>query len=200
MTDWFLGLVPQYGLWLLAVTTFLSCLALPLPASVMMMAAGGFAAAGDFLLWQAMFAALAGAVLGDQVGYWAGRRAARLLEVQRTRGPAQALLIGRAEAMMLKGGLATVFLTRWMFSALGPWVNLTAGSVKYGWLAFTLAGVVGELVWSGLYVGIGFGFAGNLAAASDMLGSYLGFIAAGTAMVILGYVLLRLLKSDAQDK
>ena len=33
MTDWLLGLVPQYGLWLLAATTFLSCLALPIPAS-----------------------------------------------------------------------------------------------------------------------------------------------------------------------
>lgn len=196
MTDWLLGLVPQYGLWLLATVTFLSCLALPLPASVMMMAAGGFAAAGDFLLWQALLAALTGAVAGDQAGYWAGRRAARLLEVQRARGPTQALLIGRAEAMMLKGGLAAVFLTRWMFSALGPWINLTAGSVKFGWLGFTLAGMVGELVWSGLYIGLGFGFAGNLAAASDLLGSYLGFIAAGTAMVILGYVLFRMLKSE----
>ena len=34
MTDWLLALVPQYGLWLLAATTFLSCLALPIPASI----------------------------------------------------------------------------------------------------------------------------------------------------------------------
>ena len=46
MTDWLLALVPQYGLWLLAATTFCSCLALPFPASILMMTAGGFVAAG----------------------------------------------------------------------------------------------------------------------------------------------------------
>ena len=62
MTDWLLALVPQYGLWLLFFVTLFSCLALPLPASIMMLTAGGFAAAGDFLLWQAVLAALAGAL------------------------------------------------------------------------------------------------------------------------------------------
>ena len=50
MTDWLLALVPQYGLWLLAATTFFSCLALPFPASIMMLTAGGFVAAGDLAL------------------------------------------------------------------------------------------------------------------------------------------------------
>ena len=59
MTDWLLALVPQYGLLLLAATTFLSCLALPLPASILMLTAGGFAAAGDLVLWQAFAAATA---------------------------------------------------------------------------------------------------------------------------------------------
>ena len=41
MTDWLLALVPQYGLWLLFFVTLFSCLALPLPASIMMLTAGG---------------------------------------------------------------------------------------------------------------------------------------------------------------
>jgi len=73
MTAWLLALVPQYGLWLLAATTFLSCLALPFPASILMLTAGGFAAAGDLVLWQAFLAAAAGGIAGDQLGYWAGR-------------------------------------------------------------------------------------------------------------------------------
>ena len=67
MTDWLLGLVPQYGLWLLAATTFFSCLALPFPASILMLTAGGFAAAGDLVLWQAFLAAAAGGVAGLQI-------------------------------------------------------------------------------------------------------------------------------------
>ena len=73
MTDWLLALVPQYGLWLLAGVTFLSCLALPIPASILMLTAGGFAAAGDFDLWQALGASCCGAILGDQLGYGLGR-------------------------------------------------------------------------------------------------------------------------------
>lgn len=66
-------------------------------------------------------------------------------------------------------------------------VNLTAGSTGYGWPRFTTAGVSGEAVWAGLYVGAGYAFAGNVAAASQMLGSVLGVVAGASAVVILGY-------------
>jgi membrane-associated protein len=64
MTETILALVPVYGLALIALATFLSCLALPIPSSLIMLSAGGFGAAGDLVLWQAGAAALAGAVAG----------------------------------------------------------------------------------------------------------------------------------------
>ena len=73
MIDALLAAVPTHGVWLVAAVTFLSCLALPMPASLVMLTAGGFAAAGDLDLWQVLGAALLGAVLGDQLGYWAAR-------------------------------------------------------------------------------------------------------------------------------
>lgn len=196
MTDWLLALVPQYGLWLLFFVTLFSCLALPLPASIMMLTAGGFAAAGDFLLWQAVLAAVAGAVIGDQIGYWAGRGAGRQIAERRKQYPTQDGLISKAERMMAKGGFVSIFLTRWLFSAVGPYVNVTAGSLKVTWITFTIAGIAGELVWSGLYVGLGYGFGGNLDAASDLLGSILGFVGAAVAVVVLGYLLFKLMKAE----
>ena len=187
MTDWLLGLVPQYGLWLLAATTFLSCLALPFPASILMLTAGGFAAAGELSLTQALFAAAAGGIAGDQLGYWAGRGfGARVLGRLR-KDPGRDRLIARADAMMDRRGVVAVFLSRWLVSPLGPWVNLVAGSTGYGWLRFSVAGVAGESVWAGLYVGTGYGFAGNIEAASDMLGSLLGMIGGAGAVLALGY-------------
>ena len=193
MTDWLLALVPQYGLWLLLGTTFLSCLALPIPASVLMLTAGGFVAAGDLVLWQAFSAAALGGVLGDQTGYWAGRRLGAT--VMAARDPARDALLQRAQAMLDRGGFVAIFLTRWLFSPLGPWVNLLTGSARYRALPFALASVAGESVWAGLYIGAGYGFAGNLTAASDMLGSALGLIAAGTALILLGIWLRAALKS-----
>jgi membrane-associated protein len=187
MTAWLLALVPQYGLWLLAATTFLSCLALPFPASILMLTAGGFAAAGDLVLWQAFMAAAAGGIAGDQLGYWAGRGLGASLLTRLRKDPARDKLLARADALMDRRGVLAVFLSRWLLSPLGPWVNLIAGSTSYGWLRFSLAGVAGESVWAGLYVGAGYGFGGNVEAASEMLGSVLGLVGAVGAVVVLGY-------------
>jgi membrane-associated protein len=196
MTDWLLALIPQYGLWLLAATTFCSCLALPFPASILMMTAGGFVAAGDLALVPTFLAAAGGGIAGDQLGFWAGRWVGTPLLARVRRDPARGKLMDRAVVMLEKRGVVAVFLTRWLFSPLGPWVNLITGSTGYGWHKFTLAGVAGEAVWAGLYVGMGYGFAGNITAASDMLGSILGMLAGGAAVVILGMVLRNALRAQ----
>jgi membrane-associated protein len=198
MTDWLLALVPSYGLWLLAAVTFCSCLALPIPASILMLAAGGFVAAGDLELFATLGAAAAGGIAGDQLGFWAGRWLGAPVLARLRRDPAREKLLGRAVAMMDQRGAIGVFLTRWLFSPLGPWVNLTAGSTGFGWRRFTLAGIAGEAVWAGLYVGMGYGFAGNIEAASELLGSVLGFLAAGAVMIGLGLWLRSLLKAEGK--
>lgn len=196
MTDWLLALVPQYGLWLLAATTFFSCLALPFPASIMMLTAGGFVAAGDLALLPTFAAAAGGGIAGDQLGFWAGRKVGTPLLDRVRRDPASDKLLKKAVLMLEAKGIVAVFLTRWLFSPLGPWVNLVTGSTGYGWHRFTAAWVAGEAVWSGLYVGMGYGFAGNITAASDMLGSVLGILAGGAAVVILGLWLRSALKAQ----
>ena len=196
MTYWLLALVPQYGLWLLAATTFLSCLALPFPASILMMTAGGFVAAGDLALASTVAAAAGGGIAGDQVGFWAGRKVGAPLLNRVRRDPARDKMLDKALAMLNKKGVVAVFLTRWLFSPLGPWVNLVTGSSGYGWHRFTAAGVAGGVVWAGLYVGMGYAFAGNIEAASDMLGSVLGLLAGGAAVVILGLWVRHALKAQ----
>ena len=197
MSDWLLALLPDYGLWILALATYLSCLAVPMPASLLMLAAGGFAAAGDFALSQAMGAALAGAVAGDQTGFAIGRFGGRTLLARIERqGKRAALpdlatatdaeLVARARALLARGFLAAVFLSRWLVSPAGPWVNLAAGAAGHGWARFTAAGVAGELVWVGLYTGMGHLFVGNLQAAEDLIGSLLGLVGGAAAMVLAG--------------
>jgi membrane-associated protein len=187
MTDWLLALVPQYGLWLLAATTFLSCLALPFPASILMLTAGGFAAGGDLVLWQAFAAAAAGGIAGDQVGYWAGRGFGAKVLARLRADPARDKLLAKADGFIERKGVLAVFLTRWLISPLGPYVNVIAGSTRYGWGWFTVSGIAGESVWAGLYVGTGYGFAGNVTAASQALGSALGMIGGAGAVLALGY-------------
>lgn len=192
MTDTLLALVPVHGLWLVALATFLSCLALPIPSSVLMLAAGGFAAAGDLSLGAVVASALGGAVAGDQLGYAAGRRGGAPLMDRLTQDPRRGALVARARGLMQRRGGLAVFLSRWLFSPLGPYINLMAGAARQGWAGFTLWAVAGEAVWCGLYVLAGHAFAGNLAAASDLLGSVLGLVATATAALGLGWALWHL--------
>ncbi|WP_343082072.1 DedA family protein [Ostreiculturibacter nitratireducens] len=187
MTDWLLALVPTWGLWLLAATTFLSCLALPVPSSLIMLTAGGFVASGDLVLWQVAGAAYVGAILGDNAGFFLGRRGGAGLLEKLKRNPKRAGLIARAETQMQLKGRIAVFLTRWLLSPLGPWVNIAGGAAGFPWRRFILPEAAGEAVWVTAYVGMGFAFAGNIEAANDLIGSALGFLGAFGAALALGF-------------
>jgi membrane-associated protein len=197
MTDWLLGLVPTYGVPLLMIGTFLSCLALPVPSSMLMLAAGGFAAAGDLTLAGCAGGALTGAIAGDQVGYAAGRYGGSGL-FHRIGSKAKPLAKA-TELLAVKGAMA-VFLSRWLFSALGPCVNLVAGATNQPWIKFTVWGVIGEAVWVALYIGVGYSFAGNLQAATSMAGNVLGFMAAGAVALGLGTWLLSLVRAERKNQ
>ena len=195
MTDWILAQLPLYGPWLLGLTTFLSCLALPVPSSLMMIAAGAFVASGDLALMPVALAAFGGALAGDQFGFWVGRRAAHLLPAAGTK---RAALVATALASLARHGAVTVFLSRWMFSALGPWVNLAAGASGYPARRFSLADLAGEAVWVTLYIGLGMVFGANLQATADLAGNALGLMAAGAVALGLGLWLLRGLRRAPQ--
>lgn len=198
MTETFLGLLPVWGVWLLALATFLSCLAVPVPSSLLMLMAGGFAASGDLDTVTVLAGAYGGAVAGDHLGFALGRTGGGALLARLGRRPASAALIARAEALVTRGGFAAVFLSRWLFSPLGPMMNFVTAAAGMRWHRFALAEVLGEAVWVTIYVGLGYGFAGNLQAAIDLAGSALGFLAAGAVAVGLGLWLLALARRPAR--
>jgi len=184
LTDTLLALVPVYGAWLVGAITFASCLALPVPSSLALLAAGAFCATGDLSLPQVTAAALGGAVLGDQSGYLLGRRGAGWLE-RATRSAPRAHLMAEARRRLDSNAGTTVFLTRWLFSPLGPWVNLAAGATRVHWQRFAVASLAGEATWVAIYIGLGWAFAAQVDRMAELLGN-LG----GAMLGLLGTVLL----------
>lgn len=195
-TSWLLAMIPAYGPWILGIGTFLSCLALPVPTSLMMLTAGGFVAAGDLASGVVAAGALAGAVAGDQAGYQFGRLGGEPLLARLSRDPKMARLIERARDEMGRRGAIGIFLTRWLFSPVGPYANFAAGAARFRWARFTIWATAGEMVWVGLYIGLGYGFAGNIGAASDLAGSVLGVLAGLGAMLAFGYWLLTATRAE----
>ncbi len=179
-------IVANYGSVALFAVTFLSCLAVPVPASLMMLTGGAFAASGDLVLTTACLSAYAGALVGDQTGYLIGRSCVGPLERWAAVGRSRAFLLGRARASIDEWGGLGVFLSRWFVSPLGPYVNFAGGAGRMRWARFTAWGAAGEAVWVGLYVGLGYAFAESLPAVAEFAADFNGVIAGGVVAVGLG--------------
>jgi membrane protein DedA with SNARE-associated domain len=195
VTDLFFSLVSTYGAFVVGIATFLSCLALPIPSSFVMLAGGAFVASGDLALFAVVVAAFAGAVIGDQVGFRAGRYGGTVLGERLRAAPAQAAVLDRAQAFVGRWGVTGVFLSRWLFSPLGPWVNFAAGATGMGALRFTVSDVLGEAIWVALYVGLGYVFASNIETLASLLGNAVAAVTAAAVTAGLGVLLWRAAKA-----
>jgi membrane-associated protein len=191
MTETLLALVPQWGAVLVAIANFLSCLAVPIPASMLMLAAGAFVASGDLGAPTIWTAAVVGAVIGDQAGFALGRfggaSVLKRLENRRRTGS----LVKRAIGWLELRRSPAIFFSRWMFSALGPYMNLAAGGARISWPGFTLPAVLGECVWVSLYLGLGWQFSADVEALAETLSNLGVAVAAAIITLVLGRVLWR---------
>jgi membrane protein DedA with SNARE-associated domain len=186
MTESLLALLPVWGAAVVGLVTFLSCLALPIPASLVMLTSGALAASSDLDLALAVMAALGGAIAGDQLGYAAGRRWGGGVLDRAGGSPSRAAIVAQARASLDRSGTQAVFLSRWLFSPLGPWINLAAGAAGMPWLRFTPPAILGEAVWVGLYIGLGFGFADSIGRLADIGGAATGLLAAMAVTIAAG--------------
>jgi len=198
MIDSLLVLVAAYGGLVLFLGTFFSCLAVPIPASLMMLAGGGFAASGDLDLAVVVVAAFAGAVSGDQTGYVIGRASGPRLQEWLKDKPRRAAFYERARSFAHRHGDAGVFLSRWLVSPLGPYVNFASGATGLRYARFVIWSAAGEAVWVLIYVGLGYSFAARIVELSEVLGNASGFAAAGVMTVIFGLWLRSALRNSNQ--
>lgn len=191
MTETFLALVASWGVSAVAVSAFLSCLLVPIPTALVMLAGGAFAASGDLPLAGVLGAAWLGAVLGDQAGFRIGRHVGPGLERLAARRPGPEASYARARQVVAEHGGYAVFFSTWALAPLGPYVNFAAGAGGLGALRFTLWDAAGEAIWVGFYVLMGHAFADEFVWLAGVLSDAAGFVAAGAAAVGLGIVLLR---------
>lgn len=196
MIDTVLSLVSSYGVLIVAVCAFLSCLLVPIPTSLVMLSAGAFVASGDLTAISVWLAAWGAAVLGDNTGYLIGRSGGAAVLTRLERSPARAKVVARARAALDKNGGLGVFLSTWLFAPLGPYVNFVAGSVRMAWPRFALWDMAGEAIWVTVYLGLGFAFGDRVEQLSSLLSNASGFLVAGLIAVGLAALLRHKLKSD----
>lgn len=195
-----LELVPIYGAVAIFVLAGLSCLGLPLPGALLLLASGAFVASGDLDLTAVLLAGFAGAVLGDQTGYWLGSLGGAWVQRRLGRGPQGRLRLAQAEAFATRWGAGGVFLSRWLVSPLGPALNLASGILGMNWLRFSAAVLAGEVIWVGGYVALGYAFSGSVVALAGMLGDLAFGLAAGAITLILAMRLVRVVRAGRTQR
>ena len=191
LSDQLLAALVLYGLPVLFGVILLAAIGVPLPGTLLLVAAGSFVEQGQLSFWWVIALAAAAAVAGDNIGYalgrWGGRRAA--LRLARWFGGEARLL--QAETTARRWGGPGIFLTRWLLAPIGPAVNLTSGFAAYPWPAFLFFDVTGELLWVVLYVMAGQIFSNRVQAMAELLGDLTWLIVGILAVCVRGWMFLQ---------
>jgi membrane protein DedA with SNARE-associated domain len=185
--------------YLLPAIIGLESMGLPSPGETALILAAVLASQGKLQIELVIVIAAASAILGDNVGYWLGRRFGRDV-LEAPRGPFQhrrLQVIAAGDRFFAKHGPKAVFLARWValvrFAA--AWL---AGINEMRFRDFFLWNALGGITWAVTYGLVGY-FAGETAAnAITSFGIY-AFIALAV-LVVVGYALFRRRERRAADR
>ena len=194
MNEQLLAAVSQYGAPALFGIVAIAAIGVPLPITLLLIVAGSMISQGAMNPWRTIAAAGAGSILGDQAGYaigrWGGPAAeAKLGGLFGVRASLQAM-----EAKVRAWGGPGVYITRWLLSALGPWVNLASGTAGYPWHRFLFWDILGEITGAAVYISLGRFFSDRVMALYAVLGDLTWAIAALLVAVFLGFQLVARLR------
>src|SRR5690349_2325627 len=172
MSDYLLTQVINYGSPLFALLLFLGALGVPVPTSILVIAAGAFSQQGILPWYSTAIFGFLGAVMGDMVSFWIGYYAKNWVDAHfgksSTWKSAQDTFDSRA-------GMA-VYLTRFLITALAVPVNLIAGGSGIRFRRFMTYDALGEMTWILLYGGLGFWFGTQWEVVSDFISNFGGLL------------------------
>jgi membrane protein DedA with SNARE-associated domain len=195
ISDYLLATLSVYGVPMLFVALVIGCVGVPLPSSLLLLAAGSFVEQGELNLWLVLGLSAVGSVLGDNVGYAIGRWGGPRLTDRLTKLVGGETKIKETEEWLRRRGSSGIFLSRWLLTPLGPIVNLIAGATKYRWRRFFLFDLIGEALWVVLYVLLGKIFSDRVQALYDLLGNLTWAMFSLVFAVAFGVLLFKHLRS-----
>lgn len=187
LSDTLLAAVLAYGPMAFGLTLMLTAFGAPLPATLLLLAAGAFTRQGLIDGTLAALLGLLGSVLGDSGSYLVGRYGGAFLQ----RRIAHIGVWQQAQATFTRSGSLAILLTRFLLTPLAWPTNLIAGSGQYPFARFLALDTAGELVWVVIYGGLGYLFADRWEALSDVVGNLSGVLVGLLVLAVGGYMAYR---------
>jgi membrane protein DedA with SNARE-associated domain len=180
-----LSLVGRYGYLAVFFGVMLESAGVPLPGETVLIVSGALAHQGVLDPGDALFFGILGAVTGDQIGYWVGRKGGRpfvlrwgrYLFVTRER-------LALAEAFFDRHGGRAVFLARFV-AGLRVFGALVAGMSRMSWGKFALYNALGGTVWATAAVSLGYFLWASISLVEHWVGRASLLLVAALALALL---------------
>ena len=151
----------RYGYWVVFFGVMIENAGLPVPGETILLFAGFLAFHGKLALRWAIVTAIAGATIGDSLGYLIGRVGGSAL-LKRYRGSflLPAARFDRAQTLFLKYGHWAVFVARFI-TGLRVLAGPFAGAFLMRYRRFLLFNFTGAVLWAITIGCVGYFFGGN---------------------------------------
>ena len=192
-------LVTKYGSFAVAVVVGLESMGLPLPGEAILIAASIYAGKTHGLnIAEVIAAAAAGAIVGDNIGYWIGRKIGFPLLVRYGRYVGlseQRIKLG--QYLFMQHGGKIVFFGRFV-AILRVLAALLAGVNRMSWPRFFIANAAGAILWATAF-GLGAYVLGeDIEHLTKPAALALGLI--GVALVVAWVLFVRAHERDLQEE
>ena len=170
MPEWLLDLFARYGYAVVLMGVLLESAGLPVPGETVLLAGAALAQFGRLSLPWVIVTAIAGAIVGDNLGFLIGRRGGRALAERHgwKVGLTRARLL-EFDRFFARHGAKTVFIARFV-TGLRVFGALLAGAAGMPWTKFLFFNATGAVVWSTAVGAAGY----SLAYSWDTLQRWIG--------------------------
>ena len=190
-----LSLIGQYGYLVVFFGVMLESSGVPLPGETILIASGVLVEQGYLDLDNVIVFGILGAVIGDQLGYWVGRKGGRPFVVRWGR---YALItpkrLSRAEWFFKRHGGKAVFLARFV-AGLRVFGALVAGISGMHWRTFLFYNTLGGACWATTAVLAGYFLGGSLDLLERWAGRASGLLFILLALALALYVAYHWIKT-----
>ena len=190
-------LTSDYGYWAVFSGIALENTGIPIPGEAITIVGGFLAGSGELNYWLVLLTTIAGAVTGDNCGYWLGRIGGWNLLFKITqffRLPENQVQL--AKIKFTENAAKAVFFGRFV-TILRIFAGPLAGIVEMPYTKFLFYNFMGAAVWSGVVVTLAY-VAGRMISLTelvDMIGNF-GFIA---FLLIVGWIVIPMIWRSARQ-
>lgn len=159
-------LMSTLGFWGLVVIIFLESAFLPAPGDSLLFVAGVFVVRGDLNLWATLISTTIAGILGNQAGYWFGRKVGLALYDRPDSRFFKKEHLDKTHAYFERFGPKTILLAR-VIPVVRGLAPIVAGVGRMNYRTFVTYNILGAFLWCFGFILLGY-FAGDSIGAENI--------------------------------